>query len=73
MEKGTLKNDIGRSEHCSDHCTVYALTDSNAGEFRRECNHQHYYECECCERPVGILTELKEMLHKVTCEGRTEG
>ena len=45
--KRYLKNDfkahIGRDEQCSDHCTVHALSDDNAREFRGECDHQHSY------------------------------
>ena len=67
--KRYLKNDfnthIRRSEHCGDHCMVQALSDSSAGEFRGECNHQHCYECECCESLEGVLTEVAEMLDKV--------
>lgn len=37
--KNDFKSHIGRSEHCSDHCTVHALSDSNSGEFRGQCNH----------------------------------
>ena len=63
--KNDFKTHIGRSEHCSDHCTVHALSDSNAGEFRGECNHQHCHECERCESLEGVLTEVEEMLERV--------
>ena len=67
--KRYLKNDfkahIGRDEQCSDHCTVHALSDDNAREFRGECDHQHSYECERCESLEGVLGEVAELLDKV--------
>ena len=59
--KGDFKTHIGRGEHCSDHSTVQALSDSSAWEFRGECNHQHCYECERCESLEGVLKEVAEM------------
>ena len=44
---------------------VHAQSDSSAGEFRGEYNHQHCYECEHCESLEGVLTEVAEMLDKV--------
>lgn len=63
--KNDFKTHIGRGEQCSDHCTVHALSDNNAGEFRGECDHQHSYECERCESLEGVLGEVAEMLDKV--------
>ena len=63
--KNDFKTHIGRGEQCSDHCTVYALSDTNAGEFRGECDHQHSYECERCESLEGVLEEMAEMLNNV--------
>ena len=63
--KSDFKTHIGRGEQCSDHCTVYALSDTNAGEFRGECDHQHSYECERCESLEGELAEMAEMLNTV--------
>ena len=51
--KNDFKTHVGRDEQCSDHCTVHALSDNNAGEFRGECDHQHNYECERCQSPGG--------------------
>lgn len=44
---------------------VHALSDSNAEEFRGECDHQHNYECERCESLERVLEQLAEMLDKV--------
>ena len=63
--KNDFKTHIGRSEHCGDHCTVHALSDSSAEEFRGECNHQHCYKCERCESLEGVFQEVAEMLDKV--------
>ena len=63
--KNDFKTHIGRGEQCSDHCTVYALSDTNAGEFRGDCDHQHSYECERCESLEGVLEEMAEMLNNV--------
>ena len=63
--KNDFKTHIGRGEQCSDHCTVYALSDTNAGEFRGACDHQHSYECERCESLEGVLEEMAEMLNNV--------
>ena len=60
-----FKTDVGRDEQCGDHCIVHALSDSNAGEFREEYDHQHSYECERCESLEGVLEELAGMLDKV--------
>ena len=66
--KRYLKNDfkahIGRGEQCSDHCTVHALSDDNAWEFKGECDHQHSYKCERCESLEVVLEEVAEMLDK---------
>ncbi|CAH3046708.1 unnamed protein product, partial [Porites lobata] len=66
--KGYLKNDfkthIGRGEHCSDHCTVHALSDSSAWEFRGECDHEHCYECERCESLEEVLKQVAEKQDK---------
>ena len=62
--KGDFKTHIGRGEHCSDHCTVHALSDSSAWEFRGECDHHHCYECERCESLEGVLKEVAEMQDK---------
>ena len=62
--KSDFKTHIGRGEHCTDHCTVHALSDSSAWEFRGECDHQHCYECERCESLEGVLKEVAEMQDK---------
>ena len=62
--KNDFKTHIGRGEHCSDHCTVHALSDSSAWEFRGECDHEHCYECERCESLEGVLKQVAEMQDK---------
>ena len=62
--KNDFKTHIGRREHCSDHCTVHALSDSSAWEFRGECDHEHCYECERCESLEGVLKQVAEMQDK---------
>ena len=32
--KTDFKTHVGRDEHCTDHCTVYALSDPNTVNFR---------------------------------------
>ena len=59
-----ISRHIGRGGHCSDHCTVHALSGSSAWEFRGECDHQHCYECERCESLEGVLKEVAEMQDK---------
>lgn len=66
--KNDFKTHIGRDEQCSDHCTVYALSDTNGGEFQGECDHQHSYECERCESLEEVLEEMAEMLNNVNME-----
>ena len=62
--KNDFKTHVGRDEQCSDYCTVHALSDNNAGEFRGECDHQHNYECERCQSLEEVLGEVAEMLEK---------
>ena len=71
--KNDFKTHIGRGDHCGDHCTVHALSDRSAWEFRGECDHQHCYECERCESLEGVLQEVAEMQDKanVTEEERS--
>ena len=60
-----ISRHVGRDEQCSDHCIVHALSDSNSGKFREECDHQHSFECERCESLEGVLDELAGMLDRV--------
>lgn len=34
---------------CPDHCTCFALSDSQNPEFQRTCSHEHQVRCENCE------------------------
>jgi len=71
--KNDFKTHIGRGEHCGDHCTVHALSDSSAWEFRSECDHQHCYECERCESLEGVLREVAEMQDKADMTEEVRG
>jgi len=52
---------------------VHALSDSSAGEFRGECDHQHCYECEHRESLEGILREVAEMQDKTNMTEEERG
>ena len=71
--KNDFKTHIGRGEHCGDHCTVHALSDRRAWEFRGECDHQHSYECERCESLEGVLLEVAEMQDKANMTEEERG
>jgi len=71
--KNDFKTHIGQGEHCGDHCTVHALSDSSAWEFRSECDHQHCYECEHCESLEEVLREVAEMQDKVDMTEEVRG
>ena len=71
--KNDFKTHIGRGEHCGDHCTVHALSDRRAWEFRGECDHQHCYECERCESLQGVLLEVAEMQDKANVTEEERG
>ena len=71
--KSDFKTHIGRGEHCGDHCTVHALSDLSAWEFRGECDHQHGYECERCESLEGVLREVAEMQDKANVTEEERG
>ena len=62
--KSDFKTHIGQGGHCSDHCMVHLLSDSSALEFMGECDHQHCYEYERCERMEGVLRDVAEMQDK---------
>ena len=70
--KNDFKTHIGRGEHCAV-CTVHALSDSSAWEFRGECDHQHCYECERCESLEGVLREVAEMQDKANMTEEERG
>ena len=71
--KDDFKTHIGRGEHCGDHCTVHALSDRSAWEFRGECDHQHCYECERCESLEGVLREVAKMQDKANVTEEERG
>ena len=68
-----ISRHIGRGEHCGDHCTVHALSDSSAWEFRGECEHQHCYECERCESLERVLTEVADKQDKADMTEEVRG
>ena len=63
--KTDFKTHVGRDEHCSDHCSVYALSDEKSPEFSEECTHEHDFECERCESLERVLKDVGKLLDEV--------
>lgn len=62
--KTDYKAHLGKHEHCQDHCTSYALSDSSAVEFRNQCDHVHHEHCDRCESLADALKKIE-----LKCDG----
>ena len=60
--KNYLKTDyklhVSRVEACADHCSVYALSTSEA-EYLGQCEHEYNVSCDRCEELRNVLVDLQ--------------
>ena len=50
---------------CTDHCRVFALSDTN---FHKVCSHSHNVKCEDCEKLKSVLEEVKGAISEYTMQ-----
>ena len=65
--KSGFKAHVGISEHCKDHCIVYALSDPNDPAFNSECEHSHDVLCERCESLRSVLQDITQKTRVFRC------
>ena len=59
---------MGLDECCADHCTVYALSDPERGEFAFVCDHSHDLTCSNFQSIRNALQNIEEQIEKEEIE-----
>lgn len=49
-----------------EHCSVFALSDKTANEFRQQCDHDHDERCAECDAIVSTLKDTEELLSRAS-------
>ena len=58
--KVEYKSHLGPDECCTDHCTVFALSDPEKHEFSSPCYHNHNLSCSDCHKIKNVLKDKIE-------------
>ena len=60
--KGEYKSHLGPDVCCTDHCTVFALSDPEKHEFSSPCYHNHNLSCSDCHKIKNVLKDIEDKI-----------
>ncbi|XP_062605183.1 uncharacterized protein LOC134266972 [Saccostrea cucullata] len=64
--KTDFKMHVKQTDHCSDHCINYALSDPHDKQFQQSCiDHQHDVVCDRCQLLPNAILSLKGILNNL--------
>ncbi len=57
---------MNENYHVKEHCSVFALSDKTASEYRQQCDHDHDKRCAKCKGIVSTLKDTEQLLSRAS-------